>query len=99
MIPFKIGNWLIDKDTIKWVGDPNIIYKIPIDRLTEPGPQDRKTMYDWLVHMPTKSWLKKEDIYALNTAFVYAMEYFNIDFPKNLSFVDIFIEQERELKV
>jgi hypothetical protein len=98
MIPFKIGNWLIDQEGIKWDGKPKTDYLIAKARLTEAGPQGRSKMYDWLVHMPEKTWLTRADIYALNTALIYAMEEFKIPFPKNLSFVETFEQQEKELK-
>ena len=98
MIPFKIGNWLINEEGITWDGEQQIKYEIEKDRLTESGPQDRINVYDWLVHMPTKAWLSREDIYALNTALIYAMEHFKIKFPKDLSFVETFKIQEDQLK-
>ncbi len=96
MIPFNIGNWIINEEGIHHTSDPN--YIIPVDRLAEPGPQGRHQMYDWLVHMPAKAWVSTEDVYALNTALIYALEHFGIDFPKDLSFVQTFIEQQNELK-
>ncbi len=98
MIPFKIGNWLIDDDGIKWDGKPKVKYEIHKSRLAEPGPPGRDQMYDWLVHMPEKTWLSREDVYALNTALIYAMDYFNVSFPKNMSFVETIIEQEKVLE-
>jgi len=96
MIPFKIGNWLIDEDCIRWNGESKINYKIKKDRLLESGP--RESIYDWLFHMPEKAWLSREDIYALNTAFIYALEYFEIQIPDEKSFVETFIEQEKRLE-
>jgi len=93
MIPYKIGNWLINKEGIIWDGPTNIDYKILKNRILE----SREDMYDWLTHMPEKSWLTREDIYALNTAFIYAIEVFNISLPKELSFVETFVYQEKEL--
>ena len=97
MIPFKIGNWLIDEDGIKWNGKSAVTYNIHKSRLAEAGPPGRENMYDWLVHMPEKTWLTREDIYSLNTALLYAMEYFKVDFPENLSFIETIIEKERQL--
>lgn len=94
MIPFKIGNWLINDDGIQWDGIPKINYVISRDRIVEPGPQGRSNMFDWLVHMPEKTWMTREDSYSLNTAIIYAMEAFNISKPDNLSFVETIIEQE-----
>lgn len=56
-------------------------------------------MYDWLVHMATKIWLKKEDIYTLNTAFIYSLEYFGVGFPHGISFVETFKEQSSEISI
>lgn len=95
----KIGNWLITEEGIKWDGTPKRNYPlIPKDRLIEVGTDERKTMYDWLVHMQGKDWITKEDLYALNTAFVFALEYFKIGFPSNISFVDTFKEQQKVIK-
>lgn len=93
MLPFKIGNWLINDEGIIWNG-PSGKYTITKERLTESGPEGRERMYDWLVHLPEKVWLTREDVYALNTALIFAMEAYNIPFPENLSFIETFIEQE-----
>ena len=96
MVPFKIGNWLITEDGISWDGMPKVKYQISRDRILESGPPGRDKMYDWLVHLPTKSWTTEKDIYALNTAFIYAIEYYGLDF-NTCSFVETLIEQKREL--
>lgn len=54
-------------------------------------------MYDWLVHMPNKSWINKEDVYTLNTAFIYAMELYGLDFNIN-SFIKTLKEQQVEMR-
>lgn len=95
MIPFQIGNWKITNDSIYHVNHAN--YVIPRDRLLEAGPGDRVTMFDWLVHMPTKTWCSTEDIYSLNTAFIYAVEAWELTIPNDMSFRNTFIEQENEL--
>lgn len=94
MVPQKIGKWLVTEEGIEWTGE--IEYFIDKERLLESGSGERNNMYDWLVHMPTKSWLSVEDIYALNTAFVYALNHFCLDFNTK-SFVETFIEQEIDL--
>lgn len=94
MIPKKIGNWLIDQDGIKWDGVPKHTYEIAKGRITE----ERDNMFDWLVHMSEKTWLTREDIYALNTAFIYAIEEFGITVPPNMSFVETFLKQDNELR-
>lgn len=94
MKPIKIGNWLIDYDGINWEGVPSTNYFISKKTLT----QSRGNEYDWLLHMSEKPWLTKEDIYALNTAFIYAMEAYGISYPSELSFVDTFTYQEEIIK-
>ncbi|MBX2959168.1 MAG: hypothetical protein KF732_04355 [Flavobacteriales bacterium] len=71
----KIGNWLITEKGIKWEGRGNIF--IEKGRLLDLGSEDRRFMYDWLLHLAEKNILKEEDIYSLNTAFMYATDYFH----------------------
>jgi hypothetical protein len=97
MTPFKIGNWLITEEGITWEGTPKIDYVIPKERILELGPGDRKNMYDWLIHIPTKTWATEADIYALNSAFVYALTHYGLDLTTH-SFVETLIEQQKELK-
>lgn len=96
MTPFKIGNWLIIEDGIKWDGQLEVDYLIPKDRLLELGGGKRSNMYDWLLHIPEKTWVTEADIYALNTAFIYAIDYFDLDF-KTASFYSSLIEQQKEI--
>jgi len=93
MIPFKIGNWLIDEKGIRHENHKD--YQIDLNRLLERGPSDRKNMFDWLVHLPTKAWCSKEDIFALNSAFLYAIETFELECPDDISFAKTMIEQSR----
>lgn len=94
MEPIKIGNWLIDQDGINWDGTPSLKYSISKSTLTD----SRGKAYDWLLHMPEKTWLTREDVYAFNTAFIFAMEAYGIPFTSDLSFVETFKEQEEIIK-
>jgi hypothetical protein len=96
MIPFKIGNWEINQDGIEWKGKSSRALIIEKNRITETGFGDRKNTYDWLVHLTEKSWLTRGDIYALNSAFIYAISIFELDLNSN-SFTKTFIEQEKQL--
>ncbi len=98
MIPFQIGNWLITTDEIKWVGVPNVDCSISKDSLNEPGPGERRTMYDWLIHLAGKAWVTTVDVYSLNTAFVYAQTAWGIGQNPNISFVDTFVEQANVMR-
>jgi hypothetical protein len=48
-------------------------YYITKDRLLQKSLEKVGT-YDWLLHLAHKNWLAEEDIYALNTAFMAALE-------------------------
>src|SRR5581483_6285047 len=99
MIPYKIGNWLINADGIRWDGIPKVDYLITQQRLLELGPPpERANMYDWLVHLPEKTWLTEADVYTLNTAFIYALAHFGLNFNTG-SFVETLIEQQRQLEI
>lgn len=97
MEAFKIGNWLVTVDGIEWTGEERE-YFIEKDRLLENGDGERNNMYDWLIHLCSKGWLTDGDIYELNSAFIYAMEFFKLDFSTR-SFVETLIEQQMELKL
>ena len=94
----RIGNWTITEEGICWNGKPKVDYMITKERLAETGSGARANTYDWMVHLVEKTWLKREDIYALNTAIVYSLEYFGIGFPEGISFVKTFEEQNKELQ-
>jgi len=98
MTPIKIGNWLINDNGIQWDGQPAVDYKIFKNTLNCIGSGDREKMYDWLVHLPEKTWITENDIYTLNTALVYSLEYFGIGFSPDISFVKTFIEQQKQIK-
>ena len=98
MIPFQIGNWLITDEEIKWVGEPAVNYSIPKDRINEAGTDERSNMYDWLVHIPTKTWVTITDVYTLNTAFIYAQNCWEIGQDPDMSYVDTLIEQAKEIR-
>ena len=93
MKPYKIGNWIIKEHGIYWDDRINN-YKLPKDSLMEI----RDNMFDWLIHMASKTWLKKEDVYALNTAFIFAIEAFNFKIPKDVSWIKTLKLQEEIIK-
>lgn len=97
MTPFKIGNWLITEEGIAWDGQPKVNYQITKERILEGGSSGRINMYDWLVHIPSKTWTTETDIYALNTAFIYALAHYGLNFNTH-SFVETLIEQQDVLK-
>ena len=98
MESIRIGNWLIEKKGISWVGKkglPAPFYVISVDDLTKTGFAERSNMYDWLIYFAENNWTTPEDVYALNTAIIYTMELNKIPFPKDMSFVDTFKLQQK----
>lgn len=55
-------------------------------------------IYDWLIHLVEKSWLTEADIYALNTAFLFGMEYLYPNAGSIVSFTKTFLLQQDRLK-
>lgn len=98
MLPIQIGNWIITQAGIRHINSPDPNYIITVNRLNESGPQGRDKMYDWLVHLPAKTWVSTEDVYSLNTALIFALEHFGIGFSPDRSFVDTFVEQQKEMR-
>jgi len=93
---FKSGNWTLTKNGIQWGGPPDFL--IPQSSIGQPGSGYRKKMYDTLVQMTEKTWLTKDDIGNLNTIYIFALEYYNIGFSKDISFVETFQEQKKLLE-
>lgn len=76
--PIKIGNWLINKEGIKWDGQSHIF--IEKERLLDFGSMERRYMYDWLIHLPEKDFITEEDTHTLNTAFILAAKLYGLAF-------------------
>jgi len=93
----KVGNWTITDEGIVWTGEPYVKYHILKERMNEPF--DNTNIYDWLVHMVEKPWITRNDIYALNTAFIFALEYYGIGFTEDRSLVETLTVQNRRLKM
>jgi hypothetical protein len=91
---FKIGNWLVDSKGIIWDGPRKADYDIPKSglSLTYEG------VYHWPIQIAQKTWLNREDVYTFNTAFFYALEAFEIPFPKEHLLVNTFKNQDLILK-
>lgn len=95
MSKITIGNWKVTDEGIEHTTDEDVF--IPKENLLEKGIAERANSYDWLIHLAGKTWLSVEDIYALNTAYIYAIDYFELDFNK-VSFVDTIKIQQAILR-
>lgn len=93
---FKCGNWTLTKNGIQWGGQQDFL--IPLTHIGQSGSGNRIKMYETLVDLTAKTWLTKEDISDLNTAYIFALEYFNIGFSKEISLVETFQEQKKLLE-
>lgn len=93
----KFGNWSVNVDGIQWTGSKGMYPLIEKDRLEETGSGSRSEMYDWLVHMPSKTWLTIKDVEDLNEAFIFAMKHFKYEINKDY-FNNSLAEQKKELK-
>ncbi len=91
----KIGNWLLDESGISWSGKNKKRYVISLDEIA--ATSNRGDVYDWLIHIPSKTWIKEVDIYALNTIFIYVLSRYEMDFNIQ-SFTKTLEEQQRILK-
>lgn len=91
----KIGNWKIVDAGIEWVGDHGSYPVITKERLQETRDFDGVQVYDWLTHMAEKAWITEEDVYSLNTAFLFALEHFKIGFNGSISFERTLKEQNK----
>lgn len=65
------GHWIVDQTGITWDDAKRGKYFIPIDRLMELRHSE-PPLYDWVVHIPPKTWLNRQDVYDLNNAFLHA---------------------------
>lgn len=50
-------------------------------------------LYDWLIHIAGRENVTELNVYEFNAAFVYALSFFNIDIPSELSFSKTFEKQ------
>ena len=90
MEPIKFGNWKLVEEGIEW--DGGIDYLIPRSGLIDTIAGSQGQIYEWLIHMVEKAWLKVDDIYALNNAFIYATKHFGLTFNYEI-FIATLIDQ------
>lgn len=78
------GHWIVDNNSITWDNHNHGRYTIESQRLLEETRRGAITVYDWLVHIPAKNWMTREDVLDLNKAFLYLAKLTNqeIDMQK-----------------
>jgi hypothetical protein len=92
---FRSGKWSVIPDGIKWNGHP--AYTLHKESVGARGSGSGSKMYEALVHLTRKTWLTNDDIYTLNTAYIFALEYFKKGFSPDISFEATLLEQKRLL--
>lgn len=73
------GNWIVTNELIEWdSSSKHGHYQIAQSRLLELTDRSGTSMYDWLIHVPPKTWLDKQDVLDLNDAFNHLAEISNL---------------------
>lgn len=88
----EFENWIVTDEGIDWTGSRGS-YFIEKARLLELTERGGIKMYDWLVHIPQKTWVDVPNVYALNDAFLFAVKHFGLTL--NQDFFDNAIEYQR----
>jgi len=86
------GNWEVTDFGIIGLGKLEGV-KINSDQLLD---KRQEQLYDWLIHIAEKGNVTELNVYEFNVAFVYALSFFNIDIPSELSFSKTF---EKQIKI
>lgn len=100
---FRAGKWAVIDDAtdannkgIKWVGKRGDYY-IHVSQIAQTGPADRANMYDFCIQIAPKAMCLEADIYAFNTALLFALDYFNIGLNPQVSWKETLKEQQRQI--
>ena len=62
-------------------------YIIDNDRFWETRDYNGHLVWDWLIHLTKKSWINKNNVNDLNSAFFFCQDYFKKYKPSNLPYV------------
>jgi hypothetical protein len=92
--PRHFGKWVVEELGIAWTGGPE--YMIHASRLLETQEGPNGPVYDWLVHMPGKTWLSHEDILDLNEAFQFGLRRFGLSNKTSIS-MDETLRMQRQI--
>jgi len=79
----NFGYWIVTEKGIEWNQEKPGSYFIERSRLLELGPGEEQC-YEWLLHIPEKTWLNKQDVLDLNEAFCYAAKKFGFEINESI---------------
>lgn len=85
MAIIKFGIWQVESDALVAKGGHD--YIIECSRFWETRDYNGHLVWDWLIHLAQKTWIDKESVKDLNTAFFFCQDYFRENKPKNLPYV------------
>ena len=81
----KFGIWQVESDAL--VGKGARDYIIECSRFWETRDYNGHLVWDWLIHLTEKTFINKENVKDLNTAFFFCQDYFRKNKPANLPYV------------
>ncbi|OIQ17673.1 MAG: hypothetical protein BM557_08270 [Flavobacterium sp. MedPE-SWcel] len=85
MVIIKFGIWQVEPDAL--VGKVGYDYVIGDTRFWETEEYNGDLVWSWLIHLTKKSWINKDNVKDLNTAFFFCQDYFRLNKPESLSYV------------
>jgi hypothetical protein len=80
----KFGIWQVEPDALVAIG---YNYIIECNTFWETREYNGHLVWDWLIHLAQKTWIKSESINDLNTAFFFCQDYFKEFKPNNLPYI------------
>ncbi|PKV52817.1 hypothetical protein ATE84_4944 [Aquimarina sp. MAR_2010_214] len=81
----KFGVWQVESDAL--VGKVGYDYIIADSRFWETQDYNGYLVWSWLIHLTEKSWIDKQTVKDLNTAFFFCQDYYKKYKPKNLPYI------------
>ena len=76
----RFGKWIVTEEGILYERPEYFIEKANLWKVWMDKSKDK---WDWLIHLTEKTWLEQLDLYQLNTAFFFAVDYFKALKPSN----------------
>jgi hypothetical protein len=82
----RFGTWIVTEQGLL-AEKPH--YFIDKTRLWDVGAEDANDKFACLLHVPERPWITEADLYALNTAFFFALDYFKDIQPSDRTAVSV----------